>query len=439
MERSWIKRTLPRSLYGRAALILIVPILTVQLVVSVVFIQRHFEGVTRQMSRNVLIEMTYLLDLINDAADPAAALAAVAPPANALRYEVILPFEGTQKTSRLIYDLSGVTVLETLTEGMRGFVSADMATNSRQVRVEVDTRNGPALMVVDRRRLSASNPHQLLVLMLATSLLMTIIAFLFLRNQLRPIKRLARAAEAFGKGQPMSYRPTGATEVRAAGSAFMEMRARIERHIEQRTMMLSGVSHDLRTPLTRLKLSLSLANPNDETANMQRDVNDMERILDTFLDFARSDALDALQEVNPGDILQRVAERSISGGGDVTIDKIAIGVTTALHELAIERALQNLIDNALRYGNRARVGMCVTDRTVRFEIEDDGPGIPADQREAALKAFNRLDTARNQDKGSGVGLGLAIAADIARSHGGLLRMGDSHRLGGLKVDLIIAR
>lgn len=439
MSDGWIKRTLPRSLYGRAALILILPVVVVQLVVSVMFIQRHFEGVTRQMSRNSELELSYLLEVVNSAPDRDSALERSAPLARALRLERHIPAPPLSGDARLFYDLSGRIVIATLREEVAAVRAIDLATDTRALRLVLQTTHGTMLVVMDRKRVSASNPHQLLVLMIFTGLLMTLIAFIFLRNQLRPIKRLARAAEAFGKGQKVSYRPSGANEVRAAGNAFLDMRNRIERQIDQRTLMLSGVSHDLRTPLTRLKLGLSLSDPSPEIEAMQRDVEDMERMLDAFLDFARSEALDDPETADPAAIAIRVVENARRGGRDVTLGDMPEGVQAMLRPLAVERALQNLLGNALNYGRHAAVSLEVTDRVLRYTVEDDGPGIPPDRREAAMQAFTRLDESRNQNRGPGVGLGLAIASDIARSHGGVLRLGESDRLGGLKAELVLAR
>jgi two-component system osmolarity sensor histidine kinase EnvZ len=276
-------------------------------------------------------------------------------------------------------------------------------------------------------------------------ILMTLVAYIFLRNQLRPIARLAAAAEAFGKGQTVPYKPSGALEVRAAGHAFIEMRMRIERQIEQRTMMLSGVSHDLRTPLTRMQLELSMLPPSDEVRALESDVQDMSRLLNTFLDFARSDALEETEEVDPFALAEAVVEDHRRVGGQVTLVRLGTppaseeATLVQLRPMALERALDNLVGNALRYGTQARVSVELFGAAVRFTVEDDGPGIPADQRDMAMKPFARLDAARNQNAGSGVGLGLAIASDIARSHGGALRLGQSPGLGGLKADLVIAR
>jgi two-component system, OmpR family, osmolarity sensor histidine kinase EnvZ len=303
----------------------------------------------------------------------------------------------------------------------------------------METPKGPVRVEFERSRVVARNPHQLLVLMVVASLFLTLISFLFLKNQIRPIRQLAEAAQDFGRGRSTSYRPSGATEVRLAGSAFLDMRHRIERHIEQRTLMLSGVSHDLRTPLTRLKLGLSMLDEDPEVAAMKRDVDEMERMLDAFLDFARTNALDDPAVVDAAAFARDAVADAARGGGEAVLAGVEGGGRVSLRPLAVRRALDNLIGNALRYGTRAEVSVSVMERAVRFTVEDDGPGIPAGQRELALRPFQRLDAARNQNRGSGVGLGLAIAADIARQHGGVLRLGESARLGGLRADLVIAR
>jgi two-component system osmolarity sensor histidine kinase EnvZ len=203
--------------------------------------------------------------------------------------------------------------------------------------------------------------------------------------------------------------------------------------------MLSGVSHDLRTPLTRLKLGLSMLDEDAEVAAMKRDIDDMERMLDAFLDFARMNALDDPAVVDAAAFARDAVADAARGGGAAVLAGVEGGGRVSLRPLAVRRALDNLIGNALRYGTRAEVSVSVMERAVRFTVEDDGPGIPAGQRELALRPFQRLDPARNQNRGSGVGLGLAIAADIARQHGGVLRLGESARLGGLRADLVIAR
>lgn len=440
MISATIKRILPRGLYGRAALILVVPILALQLVVSLAFLQRHFEGVTRQMTRSIGYEIALISDAVAAAPDPAAAAAAAGRLGTQLAMTVTLPAspEAPVADRRVFYDLSGRIVIATLREAFPEIGPIDLY-GLRRVEFTLPTVHGTMGIAFDRSRVSASNPHQLLVLMVLTGLLMTLIAFLFLRNQLRPIRRLARAAEEFGKGRIVPYKPSGAIEVRSAGNAFLDMRARIERQIEQRTLLLSGVSHDLRTPLTRLKLGLAMLDE-DEARPMMRDVDDMQRLLDDFLAFVRGDATaEAAGQSDPVALVATVVEDARRAGQAVTLHSVEGRGEATLRAGAVRRALENLIGNATRYGTRAEVSLAILERSVRITVEDDGPGIPKDRREEALRPFTRLDDARNQDRGTGTGLGLAIAADIARSHGGTLRLGDSTRLGGLKAELVLAR
>ena len=437
MKFGWLKAYAPRSLMGRAALILLLPIVTIQLVVGIVFIQRHYENVTERMTRNILLDMGYLSRTIAGAPDLPAAREALRIPLEAL--DIDLDFvPGPDADRRHWYDLSGRVIAETLAE-LPGFEGVDLVADPRAVTFGIETALGPARVTFDRSRVVARNPHQLLVLMVVVSLILTLISFLFLKNQVRPIRQLAEAAQDFGRGRATSYRPSGASEVRLAGSAFLDMRHRIERHIEQRTLMLSGVSHDLRTPLTRLKLGLSMLDSDAEVEAMKRDIDDMERMLDAFLDFARTNALDDPAVVDAAAFAREAVADAARGGGEAVFAGVEGGGRVSLRPMAVRRALDNLIGNALRYGSRAEVSVSVMDRSVRFTVEDDGPGIPPGQRDLALRPFQRLDAARNQNRGTGVGLGLAIAADIARQHGGVLRLGESARLGGLRADLVIAR
>ena len=425
----WLKRTMPRGLYGRAFLILLLPVISLLLVVSIVSAQRLFEGVTRQMTTSVSREARLLLD----AEDPA-------PIAQALVIELapIAVADIPAEDRRLWYDVTGIILLDEIDALLPRLRAVDLSDTRIVELYFVDAGQG-LRMTVDRRRFSASNPHQLFVNMIFFGVLMTVIAYLYLRNQLRPITRLARAAEAFGRGRHVPYRPSGANEVRAAGSAFLDMRARIERQIEQRTLMLSGVSHDLRTPLTRLRLGLEMLEDEDEKAPMLRDVRDMERLLDAFLDFARGTTEGEALPVDPAALIRRIAEDCARGGIPATVHEISGSGTVPLREDALRRAIENLIGNAVRYGTRAELSMFLSERVLRFTIEDDGPGIPEARRDEALRPFARLEASRNQDEGPGVGLGLSIATDIARAHGGTLRLGRSERLGGLRADLVIGR
>ena len=440
MNFDWLKRYMPRGLYQRAALILVLPIVTLQIVVSVVFIQRHFEDVTLQMTRALSLDLRFLLSEVETSDDQLEATVRIARLSDPLQLRVDLPaadFPGVDR--RAFYDLSGRVVIEVLRQRLPGVIAIDLERNQRLVNLWLETKYGAMKVAVSRQRVSASNPHQFLVLMVFVGLVMTLVAYAFLRNQLRPIKRLARAAEAFGKGRVEPYKPSGATEVRAAGNAFLDMRARIERMIEQRTMMLSGVSHDLRTPLTRLKLALSMMEESPEREELARDVAEMERLLEEFLAYARDDAMDDLRETDPAALVRAVVEKAARAGGAVELGEVRGEGMAMMRPVAMSRALDNLLGNALRYGRRAVVSLFIAERALRIVVEDDGPGIAPELREEALKPFSRLDAARNQDRGSGVGLGLSIAQDIARRHGGTLQLRDSTRLGGLRAEIVLPR
>ncbi len=327
------------------------------------------------------------------------------------------------------WDLSARSMEAELEKRFPDLVAIDTVTRRKEVLLAFADGTGLRFARTD---VSAANPHQLLVLMVATALVMTAVSALFMRGQIRPIRRLAMAAQAFGRGQPAEYRPSGATEVRQAGTAFLEMRARIERHIEQRTLLLSGVSHDLRTPLTRMKLELSMMDA-PEAAALAEDVAAMERIIDTFLDFARESAVDQRQRADLLPLLQAAVDMAAPGRGiAVAGPELRIDVQPD----GIQRAVSNLVKNALRYGATVRVSMQGgAGLATVIAVEDDGPGIPGARREEAMKPFARLEGARTNTAGN-VGLGLSIARDVARSHGGTLRLGTSD-LGGLKAEIVL--
>ncbi len=440
MLTAWLKRSLPRSLYGRAALILLVPVVSLQIVVSAAFVQRLYEDVTRQMTRALILELAYLRDVANAAPDIAAAADAAARVGTPLELAIALPAPPAPATDiRRAIDLSGRAMIETLHRDLPEMGPVDLSAR-REVTLWMPTEWGDMSVTFNRRLVTPSNPHQLIVLTLVFGALLTFVSYIFLRNQLRPIRRLAEAATAFGKGRAVHYRPSGATEVRAAGAAFLDMRNRIERQTQARTYMLSGISHDLRTPLTRLRLGLSLID-DPEVPALQRDVDEMARMLDSFLAHASADASDDPQPTDVMELLTDIVTDAHRAGQAATLlpPEGTDPGPVPLRPLALRRALGNLIANALRHGTRAEVSATFGDRTIRITVEDDGPGIPADSREEAMRPFTRLDPARNQNRGGGVGLGLAIVADAARMHGGSLRLSDSPRLGGLRADIVLPR
>ncbi len=439
-----IKSFLPRSLLGRAVTILLVPIVMLQLVVGLVFFQRHYQRVTEQLTEGVSLELRFAIDEVTRAPTAEAADARLIAIARALDLTLFLkPGETTSaRMIREFTDFSGGSLAETLKDALPGPLDIDLRSDPRVARIGIQTDKGVLEAWVPRTRLSVSNPHQLLVLMIVAALALTAVAVIFLRNQVRPIKALAEVAEAFGKGRSLPFRPAGAEEVRRAGAAFLSMRARLERQIEQRTQMLSGVSHDLRTPLTRMRLTLALMEESEETRDLRLDMDQMERMLGEFLAFARGDSLEATGESDPFLLVKEIAENARRGGTDITVaemDETPDDHLVHLRVDAIRRAIENLVGNAARHGTRVDLMVRLRPKTLEFIIEDDGPGIPEADRARALAPFTRLDPSRNQNKGGNVGLGLSIAMDVARSHGGSLDLGDSPTLGGLRATLRLPR
>jgi two-component system osmolarity sensor histidine kinase EnvZ len=437
MNFSWLKRYMPRGIYGRAALILILPVVTMQLVVSVVFIQRHFEGVTEQLTNNLVRELNLVLEEMSEFETPEEALLGTRALTQGLDLNVAFDQNPNGASLRRWFDFSGIVVTRGLTDRVPGVFAVQLP-DARFVRVLTQTPIGVLRVDFARGRVSASNPHQLLVNMVFFGGLMTLIAYIYLRNQLRPITRLATAAEAFGRGRKTKYYPAGAAEIRAAGQAFVDMRARIERHLEQRTLMLSGVSHDLRTPLTRLRLGLSLLE-DAEREPLERDVEDMQRMLDEFLTFAKDAAEGDAEPTELGAFVGTIVDLSAAHGADVTLTPFEGECRLSIRRVAIQRALENLINNAVRYGSKALVSVIESEKQIVLRVDDDGPGIPKDQRDEAIKPFARLEAARNQNKVSGVGLGLSITADAARAHGGRLVLDESKTLGGLQADIVLVK
>jgi len=277
----------------------------------------------------------------------------------------------------------------------------------------------------------ASNSEIFIFWMLGTSSILLIVAVLFLRNQIRPILRLAEAAESFGKGREApDFRPRGAREVRQAAQAFLEMKARVERSIEQRTAMLAGVSHDLRTILTRFKLELALIGDSPEVDGMRKDVDEMAGMLEAYLSFARGDSGEIAQPTDMEIALQDLRSDAERNGHTATVIFHGLPVVT-VKPAAFKRCIANLVSNAARHANAVAITGHRDHRYLTVTVDDDGPGIPANMREEVFKPFLRLDDARNQDEG-GTGLGLAIARDIARSHGGDITLSDSP-MGGLRA------
>ena len=423
---------LPKGLYARALLIIITPIVVLEGVIAFAFMERHWQAVTRRLSEATARDIAALIEVYEDLpkADGAQKIIDLARERLSLQMEVLpngdLPPPGPKPFFRLLD--------RALSNELRKHVQLPFWINTvgdQNVEIRVKVDDAILRFVATRSQTYASNSHIFLLWMVGSSVILLTVAILFLRNQIRPILRLADAAEAFGKGREMpNFRPRGAREVRRAAVAFIEMKLRVERAIEQRTTMLAGVSHDLRTILTRFKLELALLGKAPELDAMKKDVDEMQRMLEAYLAFARGDMGEQASPTDMADFLQELKDDAERTGHKATVEFTGQPIVT-VKSAAFKRCLANLVTNAARYAHSIAITGNRDHRWLTVTIDDDGPGIPAAQREEVFKPFLRLDDARNQDKG-GTGLGLAIARDIARSHGGDIMLGDSP-LGGLRA------
>ena len=438
MSSRFLKNILPVSFYGRAILILIVPIIVIQVVLSVVFVQRHYERVTAQMTTNILRDISFLTGRLDGSPEPDRVLAELADLIDILQIEIVLPPQSGAPIApdRIApFDLAGREIIRVFAEELPTYLGADLETLRGTVRLWLQSDHGPVEFQLPRPLVTTSNPHQLLVIVFLASVVMTLIAFQFLRLQIRPIRRLGAAAEAYGRGERVALRASGAREIRAAAHAFLDMRNRIERQRTQQKIMLSGVSHDMRTPLTRMRLILSMMQEDDDRSALETEITDLEKRLEGFLDFTRGQMAEARAPTDPKALLVNLTERYRMAGHDISL-RMQSGLpdTLMLDAGSVERALDNLISNALRHGKTVSVGAGTSGRWLDYCVEDDGPGIAETDRARACDPFVRLDEARGSDTG-GLGLGLAIAAEAARAHGGTLLLETSPGLGGLRAVL----
>ena len=427
------KRLLPRGLFGRSLIIIVAPMVVLQGVVTYAFFERHYDVVTRHMAQGVAADVGYLIALKQS---PTKDKAAFETAARSFGYQVVFaPGE------RLTAPYSRFTSV--FKNAINAAIAAQLGETypftsrhvGRIVDLKVQLKNGVLDIMIPHDRLIASNADIFILWMVVSSLLLIAVAILFLRNQVRPIERLAYAAEAFGKGQTVpGFKPYGAAEVRRAAQAFITMRARIERYLQQRTEMLAGVSHDLKTPLTRLKLQIAMLDDGPESAALKEDVAEMEHMLDEYLQFARGEGGEEAQAADVSEVVKEAAAAALKARGGKS-ERLAVEapseVILSVRRNALKRCATNLIDNALKHGTRVAVTLARNGHSVEIFVDDDGPGIPPERREEAFRPFHRLDVGRNLQTG-GVGLGLAIARDVARAHGGDLTLDDS-AMGGLRA------
>ncbi len=431
-QRRWIKRLLPQTMFGRSLLLIVMPLVLVQIIATWVFYARHWETVSRRLSADTAGDIGLVIDAIKYADTPA---------------ELMRLLDNASALTGINFSLASDAKLpppqpagDSLVEEQLRFAMhervalpyrMDAVSDPRDIHVEVQTGNGVLAADVPRNRVYSSTTYVFILWMIGSSLVLLSVAALFLRNQVRSLRRLAAAADGFGKGRPVAFtKIEGALEVRQAGAAFMQMRDRIERQIRQRTEMLAGVSHDLRTPLTRMKLALELIGGDAVAAELKSDVAEMEHLVDLYLDFARGEGTEMPVETDLGLLIEDLAAAARREGTPLVVDQ-ANDLVVPVRPNALRRCLANLIANARRYGSHVWLSSVPVADGVDILIDDDGPGIPPAERDRVFRPFIRLDASRNPSTG-GIGLGLTIARDVARSHGGDVRLETSPH-GGLRA------
>ena len=445
-RRGLIKRLLPSTFLGRSVIIIVMPLILLQVVSTWVFYDRHWDTITRRLAGAVAGEINMVIESMRR-------FPGKENEAQVLSAAHVMGIRVDYKRGKILPNVApeiGGGILDqrlskALDEQIKRPFHMDTWTYDRQVRIKVQLPNGVLDVFVSRERLFSSTTYIFVMWMVGTSMVLFAIASMFMRNQVRPIRRLAAAADSFGKGRDVpDIKPEGATEIRIAATAFNLMRERIQRNFGQRTEMLAGVSHDLRTPLTRIKLQLAMLGDGEGIADLKADLAEMESMVEAYLAFARGEGTEEVVETDLGEILVDVAAGARREGAsidvDVEIDADAVinadGVAALMVPLrpnAFKRCVTNLVTNALVHADHVAVHASRHGDAIEVTIDDDGPGIPSAEREEVFRPFYRLDSSRNLDSG-GTGLGLTIARDVMHGHGGDIRLEEAPS-GGVRARL----
>lgn len=430
-----IKKVLPRSLLGRAVLIIVTPLILLQLVSAAVFYESHWDKVSRRLALGLAGDVASVVDLVgqNKSVESRDNVFRLAQQHMGIegqfREQEIMSNRPAEESGGIVDQL----IIRALNERLNRPFSVDTRSVDRHVVVSVQLTDGVLDLTTSRKRLFSSTTYIFVIWMVGTAMVLFGVAAIFMRNQVRPIRRLASAADNFGKGREApNFKPEGATEVRRAAAAFIAMKERIQRQINQRTDMLAGVSHDLRTPLTRMKLQLEFLGDDGQAEAMKQDVAEMEHMLEGYLAFARGEGDEAPRQTDIRAMLGEVVGLAKRHGAAVDLHTEG-NLEVMARPNAFKRCVTNLVENAGRYGDHVSVRAGVRGDAIEIIVDDDGPGIPEDKREDAFKPFIRLENSRNRDTG-GVGLGLSIARDVVRGHGGDISLSDSPS-GGLRARL----
>ncbi|MFQ5563076.1 MAG: ATP-binding protein [Parvularculaceae bacterium] len=429
---------LPRSLYARALLIVILPIFIMQSVITYVFFDRHWDLVSANLTANVAGQISLVTRMFEETDDPARRAEiqemALSELDLSVRFE---PRKGIpERDKRSVFNVYNSTFDRKLDESLDNPYWFNTSSWPAYVEVRVQLEDGYLDFFAYRNRVFATTGPIFVSWLIGATILLGWIAIIFLRNQVRSILRLAEAAEGFGRGRDVpDFRPAGATEVRKAGYAFIAMRERIKRYIEQRTSLLAGVSHDLRTPLTRIKLALAMQPESPEIEALRADILEMEKMVEDYLDFARNQALEDEPElIDVGALLNDIAAETRRSGGEISLSlRDKLFVEARRH--SIKRAVNNLVSNGVKYAGRVWVSARKRATDIEIYVDDNGPGVASENYEEVFKPFTRLDGPDGADQG-GVGLGLALARDVARGHGGDVTLSRAPQ-GGLRAILRI--
>ncbi len=427
-----VKRILPRTLFGRALLIIVTPMVVVEIVATFVFYERHWEDVTRRLALGVGGDVAMVVRLLDAYREPADRVLVLAEAQRRMHLRIALrQGERLSQPPPVTDSIIDRMLTKGLSERLSHPFQIDTHGSDEWVGIAVQLDEGVLEVTMLRKRVASTTTSLFIMWMVGTALVVLVIAAMFMRNQLRPIRRLAQAADNLGKGrEERDFKPSGALEVRRAAAAFLEMRDRIDRHIRQRTEMLAGVSHDLRTPLTRMKLQLAMLDGGEETRSLSSDVAEMESMIEGYLAFARGQDSEAVTTTDLPALLEAVVGEARRQGTHVELATEA-PMALPLRPNAFKRCITNLVDNARRYAETVTVTAARNGDAIEVIVDDDGPGIPPDKREEVFKPFHRLDASRNPETGGG-GLGLSIARDVARSHGGDITLSEAPA-GGLRA------
>jgi two-component system osmolarity sensor histidine kinase EnvZ len=431
-----LKRKFPRTLMARVLLIIVLPIAVMQLAITWVFFDLHWQTVTAKLSEGLAGDIAWAVQAYKEDPDDANLNKIKLQAEQSMQLSITLK-KGEKLPTTLrpsIFVALNRTIDKALGDQLQETYWFDTTRYPGFVDIRVQTPQGVLRFIAPKDRAFATTGYIFIFWMLGATCILTAVAMLFIRNQVRAIERLSQAAEKFGRNEEdPGFKPYGATEVRAAAEAFLKMKARIQRQIEQRTTLLASVSHDLRTPLTRLKLELAMSEQDEANKRMKQDVSEMAYMIDEYLAFARGEMSENTDSVSVRALMDTITDNVARAGHKLQTERLAEDLRVNIRELAVQRAIINLIMNGFHYGKHVRFHAEVDPASalLRLFIDDDGPGIAPERREEAFKPFSRLDESRNQNI-KGVGLGLAIARDIIRGHGGELLL-DTSPQGGLRA------